>query len=102
MGTLGLYRYNSPPMLDIFALRNQIIDDYHCYIKSFLNIKDPKVRGFVHEELVRGELWQDPLIQLNPAYQKGASISELIAQNTLHPDCGILQTVKYWTSRARS
>jgi ATP-dependent helicase YprA (DUF1998 family) len=74
-------------MLDIFALRNQIIDEYHCYIKSFLNIKDPKVRGFVHEELVKGELWQDPLIQLNPAYQQGASISELIDREILHPDC---------------
>ncbi len=75
-------------MLDIFALRNQIIDDYHCYIKSFLNIKDPKVTGFVHEELVKGELWKDPLIQLNPAYQRGASIGELIDRDILHPDCG--------------
>ena len=89
-------------MLDIFALRNQIIDDYHRYIDSFLNIRDRKVKAFVDGELAKGELWQDHLIQLNPAYQKGASISELIAQNTLHPDCGILQTVKYWTSRARS
>jgi len=31
-------------MLDIFALRNQIIDDYHRYIDSFLNIRDRKYR----------------------------------------------------------
>ncbi|AFY96847.1 DEAD/DEAH box helicase [Chamaesiphon minutus] len=75
-------------MLDIFALRNQIIDDYHRYIESFLNIKDKKVKTFVDEELAKGELWQDPLIQLNPAYQKGASINELIDRDILHPDCG--------------
>jgi ATP-dependent helicase YprA (DUF1998 family) len=75
-------------MLDIFALRNQIIDDYHRYIDSFLNIRDRKVKAFVDEELAKGELWQDPLIQLNPAYQRGASISELIDRDILHPDCG--------------
>jgi superfamily II DNA/RNA helicase len=74
-------------MLDIFALRNQIIDDYHRYIDSFLNIRDRKVKAFVDEELAKGELWKDPLIQLNPAYQRGASIGELIAQNILYPDC---------------
>ena len=64
-------------MLDIFALRNQIIDDYHRYIDSFLNIRDRKVKAFVDGELAKGELWQNPLIQLNPAYQRGESISEL-------------------------
>jgi ATP-dependent helicase YprA (DUF1998 family) len=75
-------------MLDIFDLRNQIIGDYHRYIDSFLNIRDRHVKAFVDEELAKGELWQDPLIQLNPAYQRGASLDELIAQNILHPDCG--------------
>jgi ATP-dependent helicase YprA (DUF1998 family) len=42
-------------MLDIFALRNQIIDDYHRYIDSFLNIRDRKVKAFVDEELAKGE-----------------------------------------------
>ncbi len=74
-------------MLDIFALRNQIIDDYHRYIDSFLNIRDRKVKAFVDGELAKGELWQDPLIQLNPAYQRGASINELIDRDILHPDC---------------
>jgi DEAD/DEAH box helicase len=88
MGILRLHRYKKPPMLDIFALRNQIIDDYHRYIDGFLNIRDRKVKAFVDEELAKGELWQDPLIQLNPSYQEGASITELIDRDILHPDCG--------------
>jgi hypothetical protein len=75
-------------MLDIFDLRNQIIDDYHNYIDSFLNIRDRQVKAFVDAELKQGKLWQDPLIQLNPAYKRGASIAELIAGEVLHPDCG--------------
>jgi ATP-dependent helicase YprA (DUF1998 family) len=75
-------------MLDIFDLRNQIIDDYHNYIDSFLNIRDRQVKAFVDAELKQGKLWQDPLIQLNPAYKRGASIAELIASEVLHPDCG--------------
>ncbi len=73
--------------LDIFALRDEIIDDYHKYVDSFLNIRDPKVKAFVDDELSKGQLWKDPLIQLNPSYAPGASATELIQQGILHQDC---------------
>jgi superfamily II DNA/RNA helicase/very-short-patch-repair endonuclease len=73
--------------LDIFNLRDEVIGDYRQYIESFLKIRDPKLQQFVHRELERGELWPDPLVQLNPSYKTGATVTELIAQNILHPDC---------------
>ncbi|MEB3188715.1 MAG: hypothetical protein VKL42_00030, partial [Snowella sp.] len=73
--------------LDIFNLRDEIIGDYRSYITSFLKIQDPKVKAFVHEQLDQGQLWKDPLVQINPAYQESLTINELIAQNILHPDC---------------
>jgi ATP-dependent helicase YprA (DUF1998 family) len=72
--------------LDIFALRDEIIDDYHQYVDSFLNIRDPKVKAFVDDELNKGQLWKDPLIQLNPSYAPGASATELVQQGILHQD----------------
>lgn len=54
--------------LDIFNLRDSILNDYQEYINSFLNIRDERVREFVQQELNKGELWQNPLVQLNPSY----------------------------------
>ena len=77
----------STPNLDIFNFRNEIIGDYKRYIESFLKIRDRKVKEFVDKELEAGQLWTDPLIQLNPKYKKGATVTELVEQGVLHPDC---------------
>jgi len=73
--------------LDIFQFRNQVIGDYRQYIESFLKIRDSKVKAFVDQELDKGQLWTDPLVQLNPKYRTGATVSELVKENILHPDC---------------
>ncbi|MBW4637884.1 MAG: DEAD/DEAH box helicase [Gloeocapsa sp. UFS-A4-WI-NPMV-4B04] len=78
---------SSPQSLDIFNFRNEVIDDYRDYIESFLRIRDPKVKEFVDQELERGQLWSDPLIQLNPTYKKGATVTQLVQQEVLHPEC---------------
>lgn len=78
---------SNPPSLDIFNLRDEVIEDYRRYINSFLKIRDPIVSDFVDKELTRGELWPQPLVQLNPSYKTGATVTELVQQNLLHPDC---------------
>ena len=77
----------SPPSLDIFNLRDEVIDDYRRYIESFLKIRDPRVQAFVDQELERGELWPDPLVQLNPAYKASSTVTELVQRGVLHPNC---------------
>jgi ATP-dependent helicase YprA (DUF1998 family) len=76
-----------PQFLDIFQFRNEVIGDYRKYIESFLKIRDPKVKEFVDRELDKGQLWTDPLVQLNPKYKSGATVKELVKQNILHRDC---------------
>ncbi|NBO30979.1 MAG: DEAD/DEAH box helicase [Cyanobacteria bacterium WB6_1B_304] len=73
--------------LDIFNLRDSILNNYRDYINSFLNIRDTRVYDFVQKELNKGELWPDPLVQLNPSYAPGASLQTLIQEQVLHPDC---------------
>ncbi|MDF5712433.1 MAG: DEAD/DEAH box helicase [Rhizonema sp. NSF051] len=73
--------------LDIFNFRNEVIGDYRRYIESFLKIRDAKVKAFVDAELDKGQLWTEPLIQLNPTYKKGAIVSELVQQRVLHEEC---------------
>ncbi len=72
--------------MTIFKLSNQLIKDYSDYVRSFLTIQDEEIQRFLDEELIeKGTLWPEALIQLNPAYEKGGSISTLCAQGKLHP-----------------
>lgn len=71
----------------IFTLRDRLIHDYASYVQSFIQIRDTHIRSYVQEQLHKGVLWPDPLIQLNPLFAPGASIETLVAQGVLHPEC---------------
>lgn len=55
--------------MEVFKLRNNVIEDYGSYVRSFLTIKDERIAGLVQEEMDGGFLWPDPLIQLNPSFE---------------------------------
>jgi len=73
--------------MDIFAYRDGLVRDYRDYVESFLAIKDDRVREYVLEELRKGALWTNPLIQLNPNFKPGAWIDDLVAEGLLHDTC---------------
>ncbi|RMF69319.1 MAG: DEAD/DEAH box helicase [Calditrichaeota bacterium] len=73
--------------MNIFQLRNRVLADYHRYVESFLNIQDERIREFVQQKLEDGHLWPEALVQLNPSYETGRSVSELVAEGVLHPLC---------------
>lgn len=75
-------------LVDVFALRQRLVDDYAEYTRSFLQIRDPRLAEHVESELEAGLLWPEPLIQLNPAYEAGGLIDELIESGLLHAGCG--------------
>lgn len=74
-------------MNSIFDFCDQLIGDYASYIQSFLSIREPDIQTYVQQELQRGVLWPEPLIQLNPLFETGGSIDELVAQGLLHLEC---------------
>ena len=73
--------------MDVFHLREHIIKDYGQYANSFIHIRDQRIRGKINQETAQGAFWPDPLIQLNPNFQSGAWINELVRDGTLHPKC---------------
>ncbi|MBK7931780.1 MAG: DEAD/DEAH box helicase [Bryobacterales bacterium] len=74
--------------MNVFELRDKLIADYSSYIRSFIRIRDSRVDNLVTSCLDQGLLWPDPLIQLNPAFQYGGTIDDLVKANLLHPECG--------------
>lgn len=56
--------------------------------EASFQIRDPRIEAEVHGALDSGLLWPDPLIQLNPAFEPGDSIDELVTAGVLHEECG--------------
>ena len=71
--------------MDVFNLRNALIEDYATYIKSFIRIQDEPISRKVQEEMRQGVLWPDPLIQLNPNFEPGRWIDDFVVDGALHP-----------------
>jgi superfamily II DNA/RNA helicase/very-short-patch-repair endonuclease len=73
--------------MDVFALRDQLVADYRHYAESFFTIRDERIRAFVEDQLESGLLWPDPMLQLNPAFEPGGFVDELVSEGVLHPQC---------------
>jgi hypothetical protein len=83
--------------VDVFALRDRLVADYEEFTRSFITVTDDRIREVVDRELAEGLLWPESLIQLNPSFEPGATIDELVAEGVLHGRCLLLPG----SSRAR-
>ncbi len=73
--------------MDVFALRDRLIDDYRDYVSSFIRIRDDRIREKVDSWFSQGRLWPDPMVGLNPTFASGGTIDHLVAKGVLHPRC---------------
>lgn len=80
--------------MDVFALRESLIRGYENYVRSFINLRDDRIRKRIDAAIRDGLLWPEPLIQLNPRFEPGRPIADLIAQGVLHPDCERIFRIK--------
>jgi ATP-dependent helicase YprA (DUF1998 family) len=71
---------------DVFGLRDRVVAEYREYFESFVNIRDERIEEFVKDLLDKGEAWPDAVLQLNPAFVKGASLGELASQGVIIPE----------------
>ena len=73
--------------MDVFDLRNRLVSDYRDYTRSFIRIRDPRIKGFVDDVLDAEGFWPEPLLQLNPTFRPGGTIDDLVAEGVLHEEC---------------
>lgn len=73
--------------MDVFDLRQRLVDDYQSYTRSFIKIRDPRIIEHVDHALGAGAFWPEPLLQLNPTFLPGGTIDDLTGQGTLHQEC---------------
>ncbi len=81
--------------MDVFALRNRVVEEYEQYVRGFVAVKEPRLRVFVDDYFADGALWPEPLVQLNPAFERGGTVDQVVNQGRLHPrvaDCFRIRT----------
>ena len=78
----------SVPTLDVFALRDSVVDEYRRFATSFTTIHAQDIREQVAAIYAEDRYWPEPLIQINPSYKRTTDVSTQVANGVLHPGCG--------------
>src|SRR5712691_610494 len=73
--------------MDVFRVRDRLIEDYREFTGSFVDIHDKTIREHVAERMARGYQWPDPWLSLNPNFASGGTVTDLITEGLLHPEC---------------
>jgi Lhr-like helicase len=71
--------------VDIFKLDKQLIENYASFARSFSEIRAPEIREQIDAAYDSGKYWPEPLITINPRFEPGKSVTELVAAGVLDP-----------------
>lgn len=69
--------------MNVFSLRDSLVEEYRRFATSFTTIRSEDIRQQVEAIYAQGRFWPDPLIQINPRYKKGVSFQSLIEAGAL-------------------
>ena len=72
--------------MKIFELHEAVMEDYKKFVQSFVSVADDRIRQFISDQVFSSNyLWPEVLIQLNPVYQMGLTVEELVKKGIVHP-----------------
>ena len=71
--------------MDVFRVRDRLIEDYREFTGSFVDIHDKNIREHVAERMARGYQWPDPWLSLNPNFASGGTITDLVPKGCCTP-----------------
>ena len=69
-----------------FDLDRHIIDRYEQFSRSFSKIRADDLRAEISRQYERGRFWPDPLLSLNPHYEQGQTVDDLVDSGDLCPE----------------
>ena len=82
-------------MQNVFRFRDDLIGAYSSFSRSFIQIKAQDIYEEIEKEYQVGRYWPEPLIQINPNYERKDTVQSLSEQGDLHQKCAqIFQTGK--------
>lgn len=77
-------------MNNVFDFRDQLINEYRSFSRSFAKIATPDIKNEIERQYADGRYWPEPLIQINPNYKRKGTVQQLVADGILHEACAEL------------
>ena len=74
-------------MDNVFQFRDQLIERYSSFSRSFVRIAAPDILAEVERQYAQGRYWPEALVQVNPNYQRQGTVQQLADRGVLHPAC---------------
>ncbi|MDE2822177.1 MAG: hypothetical protein OXK79_01555, partial [Chloroflexota bacterium] len=75
---------DNAPTLDVFALRDGVVEEYRRFATSFTTIHAADIRKQVEAIYAENRYWPEPLIQINPSYKRSTDVGTLVVDGVLH------------------
>ena len=80
--------------MDVFEVREQLVSDYRSFTAAFVEPRDERIADFLNQQIIAGAQWPDPWLSLNPSFETGGTVSDLVRDGRLHPECEQIFRVK--------
>lgn len=74
-------------MDNVFKFRNILVEEYSAFSRSFTQIAAEDICQEVDRQYNAGRYWPEPLIQINPNYQRKGTVQQLVKDEVLHKAC---------------
>ena len=74
--------------LDVFDIDQALVSDYRRFARSFTTIRAPDISDAVNEIYGQDRFWPEPLIAINPHYERDKTVEELVRCGDLHANTG--------------
>ncbi len=76
--------------MDVFDLDRRLVDDYSRFSRSFTQIRATDIEAQVEDIYRSQRFWPEPLISLNPNFERDATIDALVSEGSLHSNTGLV------------
>ena len=73
--------------MDVFGIHEQLISDYRSFTSGAIEVRDFRIKDHVGRQFEEGVQWPHPWISLNPSFETGGTITALVEQGLLDPEC---------------
>jgi ATP-dependent helicase YprA (DUF1998 family) len=80
--------------VDVFGVREQLVEDYASFTSSFVEPRDERIKRLLAARDLKGDQWPEPWLSLNPNFASGGTVDELVAAGVLHAEAAKIFRVK--------
>ena len=72
--------------MDVFEVREQLVADYSSFTSSFVEPRNDRIKTLLAKRDELGSQWPQPWLSLNPNFESGGTVDELVASGILHSE----------------